>query len=288
MIRIPAAAGTSLAVLLAATTVAAQAVPTAPPYFPGQQIELLLVQTTEDVRDDPPRKTYRTPVTLRVVRKSTSETELEWRAGHSAGSVSTGANPILEMAERIFENLRLVVRLDAAGKYQGIQNESELREKIREFVLLLVPQSTARIADPEQRRRAADMMARVLTPEALLSAARKEIDLYFGLAGLKLEAGQPVRIPSSLLNPFGERGMMESEMELVPLEADAARGEATVEFRQEFAPGAAAAGAGLTLTDSGEYVLELSSGRVKRLRHVRVIRQHGEAVRVETTEITTR
>ena len=146
-------------------------------------------------------------------------------------------------------------------------------------------------------------MGKLLTPQALLSAARKEIDLYFGLSGLPLEAGKPLRINSSAMNPFGERGTLEGEMEITPVEVDSARDEAIVEFRQEFDPKAlggtvpgrnsafgsdvAAAAANLTLTDSGEYVLDLSTGRVKQARHVRTIRQDGEAVRVETTEITT-
>ena len=110
-------------------------------------------------------------------------------------------------------------------------------------------------------------MGKLLTPQALLSAARKEIDLYFGLSGLPLEAGKPLRINSSAMNPFGERGTLEGEMEITPVEVDSARDEAIVEFRQEFDPKAlggtvpgrnsafgsdvAAAAANLTLTDSG-------------------------------------
>ena len=282
---------------------AAQQVSTVPSYLPGRQYELRLTMSTEDVRDTPPRKTYETPVTLRVIRTSTAGTDLDWVAGKSNGaSPEEHADPILQMAERIFENLHLTVHLDAAGRYQGIRNEEELKTKIQEFVLLLVPQTTAKIADPAERRRVADAMAKVLTPATMLSAARKEIDLYFGISGLPLEIGKPLRIKSSVMNPFGERGTLEGEMEITPMEADAARGEAIIEFRQEFDPqaavrntpgtspasgsGSAAGAANLALTDSGEYLLDISSGRVKRVRHVRTIRENGEAVRVETTEIT--
>jgi len=303
MFRLSSLHSVCLAALLAAGELGAQAIPTVPDYLPGQQYELRLVMSTEDARDTPPRKTYQTPITLRVVRKSTAGTELEWMAGKT---VPLGAeaqpNPILEMVEKIFEDLHLRVQLDATGRYQGIRNEAELRAKIQEFVLLLVPQATAKIPDPAERRRAADAMGKMLTPQALLSAARKEIDLYFGLAGLPLEAGKPLRIKSSALNPFGERGTLEGEMEITPVEVDSIRDAAVIEFRQEFIPGTAgsilpgsnvaagsdlaAAGANLTLTDSGEYVLELSSGRVKQVRHVRTILQDGQPVRVETTVIT--
>ena len=294
--------GALLALLLAATDLAAQSVPTTPSYRPGQQYRLQLVMSTVDVRDQPPEKRYTAPVTLRVVRNSTAGTFLDWVAGKSAGrSAEESADPILEMAENIFENLHLTVHLDPAGKYHGIQNEDELKAKIQEFELLLIPQTTAKIADPAERRRAADAMAKLMTPQAMLSAARKEIDLYFGLSGLLLEVGKPLRIKSSILNPFGEQGTLDGEMEITPVEADAATGEARIEFHQEFAPASAGATTGknlvpgsqpvapagdMTLVDSGEYVLELSSGRVQQVRHVRTIRQGGEAVRVETTEIT--
>ena len=290
MTWIPTTTSICLATFLAAGQIAAQQISTVPSYLPGRQYELRLMMSTEDVRDTPPRKTYETPVTLRVIRTSTAGTDLDWIAGKSVGaSAAERADPILEMAERIFENLHLRVHLDAAGRYQGLGNEVELKEKIQEFIVLLIPQTTAKIADPAERRRVADAMAKVLTPQAMLSAARKEIDLYFGLSGLPLEAGKPLRIKSSVMNPFGERGTLEGEMEITPMEADSARGEAIIEFRQEFDPQAAsgtAPPAKLTLTDSGEYLLDMSSGRVQRVRHVRTIWENGEAVRVETTEIT--
>jgi hypothetical protein len=293
-----------LFLVLSAGRLSAQVIETAPSFLPGQRYELQLVQTTEDARDHPPEKTYRTPVSLQVVRKSTSGTDLDWVAGKSSPVGTTEpAGPILTLVEKIFKDLHLTVHLDAEGKYQGLLNEAEFRAKIQEFVLLLVPQATAKIQDPAERRRAADAMGKMLTPQALLSAARQEIDLYFGLSGLPLEVGKTLRIKSSALNPFGERGRLESEMEITPTAVDAARGEAIVEFRQQFDPQAtnanrsgkdfssgsnsAAAASNLTLTDTGEYVLDAASGRVKQVRHVRTIRQDGQPVRIETTEITT-
>jgi hypothetical protein len=105
------------------------------------------------------------------------------------------------------------------------------------------------------------------------------------------------------LNPFGQRGTLDGQMQITPVEVDSEKGEARVEFHQEFDPQARAGAAGknmmfgsqtavpdsgLKLTDSGEYLLDLASGRVKLVRHVRTIRQGGEAVRTETTEITLR
>lgn len=292
-----------LLILLVPGILEAQTIKTAPSYRPGQRYQLLLVQSTEDARDTPPEKTYQTPVTLRVVRTSTAGTDLDWVAGQSSPiEANVPDDPILTMVEKIFRDLRLTVHLDADGKYQGLLNETELRAKIQEFVLLLIPQATSKIPDPAKRRRAADAMGKMLSPPALLSAARQEIDLYFGLSGLPLEVGKVLRIKSSALNPFGERGTLDGEMEITPTAVDDARGEAIVEFLQGFdpqatgrsgggkdftsGPNSAAAAAGLSLTDTGEYVLDTSSGRVKQVRHVRTIRQDGEPVRVETTEIT--
>ena len=290
-----------LTLLLAAGDLTAQQIRTVPDYLPGREYELRLAMSIEDARDDPPQKSYETNVKLRVERKGTRGTDLDWVAGRATGrSAAERQDPILEMVEHIFEDLHLTVNLDPDGKYAGIANEAELRAKIQEFVLLLVPQAAARIPDAAQRRQAEAAMAKLLTPEALLSAARKEIDLYFGISGLPLELGSPLHIQSSALNPFGELGSVEAEMQITPIEIDTVNEEAIVEFRQEFDPGKisasgtgsgqslepALAGNNLLLTDSGDFVLDLSSGRVKSVRHVRTIRQDGETVRVETTEIT--
>jgi hypothetical protein len=303
-----------LLILVATSNLAAQQIKTAPSFASGQAYSLQLVETVEDVRDNPTRKTVRTPITLRVLRNSTSGMDLDWVAGKPTAISPAGPpDPIFEMAERIFENLHLTVHLDESGKYQGLRNEDELRAKIQEFILLLVPQTTAKIADPAERKRAAGAIAKAMTPQAMLSAARKEIDLYFGISGLPLEAGKPLRIKSSVMNPFGERGSLEGEMEITPGAVEAAKGEARIDFHQHFnpasagpastgfgssarssaartpsAPDSARASSQLTLEDAGEYVLDLASGRVRSVRHVRTIFEGSRAVRVETTELTTR
>ncbi|HWP85391.1 MAG TPA: hypothetical protein VNN17_09390 [Terriglobia bacterium] len=289
--------GTALAaLLLAAADLSAQTIRTAPDYRPGQQFRLLLMQTTEDARDNPPRKTYEMPVALRVVRRGTAGTELEWVAGKPLRRQdSPPADPVLELAEKVFENLRLTVRIDPAGRYQGIANEADLLARLQTFLLLLIPQSAANISDPQQRERTIEALRKVLTPQFLLSAARKEVDLYFGLSGLPLDAGVPLRIKTSAMNPFGSAGVLEGAMEITPLVANPDSGEVMVEFRQEFdaaamlGPATAARnapGPSWTLSDSGDYVLELETGAVKRVRHVRILRRNGEPVRVETTELT--
>jgi hypothetical protein len=301
MTRAPFLFGVLLA-LLGSVDLAAQTIPTAPSYLPGQQYTLRLNITTEDVRDHPPQKKYEAPITLRVLRKGTDGTILDWMTGKSSAATSEErSDPILELAENIFENLHVVVHLDAAGKYQGIQNEDELKAKIQEFEVLLIPQATAKIADLSERARMAEAMSKAMTPATMLSAAREEVDLYFGLSGLPLEAGKPLRIKSSALNPFGKLGTLDGEMQIIPVNVDSEKAEARVEFQQEFDPSGTAASRknlvfgsqpapaeNLTLTDSGEYVLDLASGRVKQVRHVRTIRQNGAAVRTETTDITVR
>ena len=286
-----------------ADALAEQTIPTVPSYLAGQHYTMRLEITTEDIRDHPPQKTYQTPIALRVLRKSTDGTLLDWVTGKSSATAGASADPVLDLAENIFENLHMTVRLDPAGKYQGIQNEDELKAKIQEFELLLIPQATAKIADPSERARMAEGMTKAMTPATMLSAAREEVDLYFGISGLPLVVGKPVQVPSSVLNPFGEQGILDGQLETTPIGVDSAKGEARIEFHQEFDPKARAGGknmifgsqsgtgaaredSGLTLTDSGEYLLDLASGRVKQVRHVRTIRRGGEAVRTETTTIT--
>jgi hypothetical protein len=278
-----------VAALLTAANLSAQMIKTSPDYLPGQQFQLRLITSVEDSRDEQPRKVYETPVMLQVIGKNAAGAELEWKAGKTSPvGEDSQPDPALELAEAVFQDLALIIQLDATGKYAGIRNEEQLRGKLQEFLLKLIPQSTAGIRDEDERRRAETAMARMLTPEVLLSAARKEVDLFFGLSGLALELGQPTRIESSMLNPFGRRGTLDGELEIRPIGVDDARGVAMVEFRREFEPAEPAdgTGTGQVLIDSGEYLLELSSGRVMEARHVRTIRQSGEIVRIELTEIT--
>jgi hypothetical protein len=272
-----------------------------PLYSPGQQISLLLESRIQDARDGSAEQIYRAPVTLRVVRNGTSGTQLEWQAGKGVLENSPETNdPMLRMAERIITELGLLVQLDPAGRYLGVQNESTLKSRIEVFTNLLIPQATAKITDSTARQRARTAMKAALTPEMLLSAARKELDLYFGVSGLRLEPGKVTRRKSGLLNPFGSTGTLSGEMEIKPEPENPGSNEVTVEFSQHYNPRTTfqmnsgktqteAANdelAGMTLDDTGEFLLDRTTWQVRQVRHVRTIRRNKEAVRVETTLIT--
>lgn len=275
----------------------AQGIVINPRYQPGQKLSLQLEIQSDDARDNSQRKTYHTPISLRVVRKSTTGTQLEWQAGVATKEGGAApADPIFEMAEKIFADLRLQVQLDPTGQYLGLRNESELKAKIQEFVTLLAPQATAKIADAATRQRNAEAITKALTPETLLSAARKEIDLFFGLSGLRLEAGKTTRIKSALLNPFGPTGTLDGEMEITPGPPNAVTGETRVAFAKKYDPTLSYDSAGksasadpsqqMSLDDKGEFVMDSTTWQVKQVRHVRTIRRNKEAVRTETTVIT--
>lgn len=271
-----------------------------PNYLPTQRLSMQLDIELADARNKPPRKTYRTPISLRVLRKSTGGTQLEWLAGK--GTREDGApqqDPIFDMAEKIFADMKLHVQLDAAGKYLGLRNEEELKARIQEFLDLLVPQTIAKIPDEAARPKASEAIRAALAPAVLLSAARKEMDLFFGISGLRLEPGKPVRVKSGLLNPFGVTGTLDGEMEVVAEPLNAATGEARVLFSQQYDPhssmsyqagqparSAADAAQQMSMEDCGEFLLDSRTWQVKQVRHVRTIRQSKQAVRTETTVIT--
>jgi hypothetical protein len=268
-----------------------------PRYAPGQTFSLQLESRIQDARDESPEQVYRAPVTLRVLRNSTSGTLLEWKAGKGTIENSKAtSDPMLEMAERIITELALVVQLDSAGRYVGLINEADLRSRVEVFTNLLIPQATAKITDAAARRRTASAMTAALTPEAILIAARKEVDLYFGISGMLLQPGHSTRRKSSLLNPFSTTGSLSGEMEINAQVIRAGDGEVLVEFSQHYDPAQTFQMsaetdrrnelAQLTLDDAGEFLLNTESWRVTRVQHVRTIRRNKQAVRVETTVIT--
>lgn len=266
-----------------------------PVYLTAQKMALELEIELEDARNHPPQKSYRTPVSLRVMRKSTSGTQLEWLAG--AGSREGAADqqdPIFDMAEKIFADLKLQVQLDPAGKYLGLRNESELKGRIQEFLDTLVPQAVVKIPDVASRAKASEGIRAALAPPVLLSAARKELDLFFGISGLRLEPGKPVLVKSGLLNPFGTTGTLDGEMTIVAEPINRAANEVRVAFSQSFNPQATFSysqgkppepSQQITMEDRGEFLLDTRNWQVKSVRHVRTIRQNKGAVRTETTVI---
>jgi len=270
-----------------------------PRYAPGTTISLALESRIEDARDNTSgEQIYRAPITLRVLRNSTSGTLLEWKAGKgSLENVKQTTDPLVNMAEQIITELGLIVQLDSAGRYVGLQNEAALRARVETFAKLLIPQATASIKDAAVRQRALAAMTAALTPETLLSAARKELDLYFGISGLHLEPGRVIRKKSALLNPFAPIGSLSGEMEIRPGETNPKNGEVLVEFHQQYDPGkifqmsagqssAAAETSKLTMDEAGQFILDSATWQVRKVRHTRTIRRNKEAVRAETTVIT--
>ena len=265
-----------------------------PNYLTAQKLSLLLEIQLEDARNSPAQKSYHTPVTLRVMRKSTSGTQLEWLAGAGSREGTGGQDPVFDMAEKIFADLRLQVQLDPAGKYLGLRNEEELKGRIQEFLDTLVPQTVAKIPDVASRAKASEGIRAALAPPVLLSAARKELDLFFGISGLRMEPGKPVHVKSGLLNPFGVTGTLDGEMQIVADPIDKARNEVRVAFSQEYDPQKALnfssgkpadAAQQMSMEDHGEFLLDASNWQVRQVRHVRTIRQNKTAVRTETTVI---
>lgn len=293
------AATLTIAPLPGAQQPAATAFVVNPNFLTAQKLSLQLKIQLEDARNNPPKRTYQTPISLRVLRKSTSGTQLEWLAGVGSREGAGAQDPIFDMAEKIFADLRLQIQLDSSGKYMGLRNEDALKARIQEFLDLLVPQATAKIPDTAARAKASEGIRAALAPAVLLSAARKELDLFFGISGLRIEPGKPVRVKSGLLNPFGVTGTLDGEMELVADTVDAAANEVRVAFAQHYDPqstltfsgsnpSAPAPGAApqMSMEDRGEFLLDTRNWQVKQVRHVRTIRQNKQAVRTETTVIT--
>ena len=269
-----------------------------PSYAPGTTLSLALESRIEDARDNSSgEQIYRAPVTLRVLRNSTAGTLLEWKAGKgSLENVKQTTDPLVNMAEQIITALGLIVQLDPAGRYIGLQNEAALRARVETFAKLLIPQATAKIKGTVARQQAVAVMTAALTPETLLSAARKELDLYFGISGLQLEPGRVIRKKSALLNPFAPAGSLNGEMEIRSAEIDPTNRKLLVEFHQQYDPGktfqmsagssAAEETSKITLDEAGQFVLDSATWQVREVRHTRTIRRNKEAVRTETTVIT--
>lgn len=161
-----------------------------PGFVPGQQYEVEITKTRQDIRN-PADAWTTTTAKVRVLEADSDGFLLEWVYGPSTRPESPErANPSIELNTDL-EGLRLEILLDAAGRYRGLDNELEFRRDMRAEVEEMIQNATLGI--PEANREA-------LTPATQISAVLAVIRRYFGVYGLEIEPGPPQTL--AVPNPF--------------------------------------------------------------------------------------
>lgn len=169
-----------------------------PHFKEGQELRLEIKRTIEDARR--PSQTYSlTPVEVRVLKADAFGYVLDWVYGETSSyNEAPHTAPAIELKTN-YGGLHLQVVLSPGGGYQGLENEAEVRIKVRELTDAMIEQALQPFAQ-DQRKQLAETVRRIALPESETTFF-KPIQLFVGSYGLQLEVGMPeqaiVSIPQS-------------------------------------------------------------------------------------------
>ncbi len=179
--------------LLTTLVVSAQEITILPNLRAGDQFRLEIVRVRETSTRPDSNARGVTPVDVTIVEASSDGYLLEWVPGESeVDNPAVRDNPILQAAQKALAGLRLAVILGPDGGYLGIQNETEVTQKLETMLEMILTGLESQIPDAEQLKMVQAAVRQVMSPSALLSSATQEITLYFDLNGIQIAPGETI------------------------------------------------------------------------------------------------
>ncbi|MEO5926093.1 MAG: hypothetical protein ABIR70_19890 [Bryobacteraceae bacterium] len=139
---------------------------------------------------------------VRVVETGPTGSLLEWVEGPvDYDDPAQVGNPVVAGASKALDNLRLMVKLNARGEFTELQNEAVVSKQLLDVAEKVVKSVTAE-APADQRAGLEVVVRQMMQPAALLSSATRDIQMYFSLHGVEIEAAKPVETTVHLPNPI--------------------------------------------------------------------------------------
>ncbi|MEP7366600.1 MAG: hypothetical protein ABI972_25360 [Acidobacteriota bacterium] len=267
-----------LSLLLLSCAVFAQELALRPTLQSGDVFELELVRSREDSRRPQLNGSSRTPVQVRVLEAGPNGFVLAWRPGATSfDNPEIVKNPVAALAANALKDTPLEIVLDPGGKFSGLRNQAAVTTKL----LALRDESFARYSagldDPQRKQAVANIVQRLLAPEALLSAAAADVQTYFSLHGSKLTRAKPVETAIQQPSPQGSGTIAATyRVTLELLDAHEAKIATITTYPKQPA---------LKLADSGYYVYNRAFGIMSDVVIVRSAAGADSFSRKDTSEI---
>lgn len=144
-----------------------------------------------------------TPVDVRVEAVTENGITLAWTSGATTfDNPQLAQNPMLLAAAKAVAGLALRLNLTADGKLTGLANEAEVVSRLKATVDAIVSVLAAKLPD-EQKKPFQAVIGQLLAPSVLIASATREAQIYFGLNGIAVTAGEPVERSVDQPNPLG-------------------------------------------------------------------------------------
>lgn len=144
-----------------------------------------------------------TPVDVRVETVTESGSMLAWTSGTTTfENPQLAQNPLLVAAAKAVAGLVLRINLNADGELTGLANEAEVVSKLKATVDAIVSALAAKLPD-EQKKPFQAVIGQLLSPAVLIASATRQAQIYFGLNGVAVSAGEAVERSVDQPNPLG-------------------------------------------------------------------------------------
>ena len=144
-----------------------------------------------------------TPVDIRVETVTDSGMTLAWTSGTTTfENPQLAQNPLLVAAAKAVAGLVLRINFNADGELTGLANEAEVASRLKATVDAIVGALAAKLPD-EQKKPFQAVIGQLLSPAVLIASATREAQIYFGLNGVTVSAGDAVERNVDQPNPLG-------------------------------------------------------------------------------------
>jgi hypothetical protein len=249
--------------------------------------------------------TTRTDIDMEVLGKDDDGYVVAWTLGATRFDDPQQAdNPLVKVMSSLLEGQRIVLELDAEAAIIGVRNWNELKDSSANRMQAIVAELNTAGLDQatiaKLQRQVASMFA---TKQQVEQMCTREAQMFFMALGIAVAPSEPLEYADSLPNPLGGEPFP-SRAQFNLKAVDRASDRATITWTQTVPPDDArriveatlrnlATRLGrpvpdeerlrsLSIEDSAEFVLEMSTGWIDRFTHVRTTRTDGDAQEDET------
>ena len=191
------------AITLIAAHASAQEVAIKPQLRAGDEFRLEVTRIRENSSRPQTNAKGRTFVNVRVVSATSRGFLLDWAPGETVlDNPRAAQDPTLAAASEMVRGMVFRLTLNADGEITGLANQKEIVPKLQAMLEKVVQDLSARLP-AEQRKGFRTLIGQILSPAALISSSIREAEIYFGLNGVSLAAGEAAEVDLEQPNPLG-------------------------------------------------------------------------------------
>lgn len=294
-----ASAGSALlcAIVLSAPAPAADSVDLPLGWQVGQRLQYEMVRSGRKTRGDEAtaNATTRTDLEIEVLRADADGYLIAWTHGETRfDDPRAAANPLLQRMANLIRGLRILLEVDAQANVVGVRNWQELKDTIEKILSSISDELKTSGIDPAMVSKVTGQLASMYaTREQVETMCTREARMFFLSLGGQFSTTEPIEYQDRLPNPFGGEAFP-SRASFVLKGVDRPSQRATVAWTQTLDPEhvrrimekslqdlAARVGGpvpeadalkDMTVEDTAEFVVDMSTGWLDHLSHTRLVK----------------